>query len=213
MPRTCSFFIRLKGEGIIISVSTRNLLFTWWGMTVLYEFQLPRAGHRSCQRLVELSYLRIKAGRGHANEIAPERLALVQCDVGVFFLIHPYFPVHWHCTKLYLGGVTELIRRQCIWWCCWKLVGWGRFGGFGELKVSLSSVPGSGEAHENPSISWYRLEWAAASCYRVDALLRNFQKCWEVLTHSLRPVWAEGRFFKSLAEASKKCCCNVLFYF
>lgn len=54
-------------------------------------------------------------------------------------------------------------------------MGQGTFGSFGE--VSLGSVPGSGEAQEHPSISWYRLKCTAASCYRVDALLRNFQKC------------------------------------
>lgn len=52
----------------------------WCVMAVLYEFRLPRAGHRSCLELVELSCLWIQAGRDHTNKIAPERLALVQCD-------------------------------------------------------------------------------------------------------------------------------------
>lgn len=76
--------------------------FTWWDMVVLYEFLLPWAGHRSCQGLVELSCLWIKAGRGHANKIAPERLALVQHD-GIFFL-------NSSCIFLFIEAA-----RSCIW--------------------------------------------------------------------------------------------------
>lgn len=53
----------------------------------------------------------------------------------------------------------------------------------------------------------------AASCYRVDALLRNFQKCWEVLTHSLRPVWAEGRFSSPWLKPAKNVAVMYCFIF
>lgn len=103
-------------------------------MAALYEFLLPRAGHRSCQGLVELSCLWIKAGRGHTNKTAPERLALVQYD-GIFFL-----------NSSFILLLTDT-AQSCIWVELPGLFTGSVFGGVagswwdGEHLVVLGKFP------------------------------------------------------------------------
>lgn len=60
----------------------------------------------------------------------------------------------------------------------------GAFGSFTQCwRVTPAAQVRPASARVFPGVGW---KGEATSCYRADALLRNFQRCWEVLTHSMQ---------------------------